>query len=235
MLPHAVAQAVVRVRALVRARQPLQPGVLCDLQRHPVLRAELLELGHDAVGDAGRALGVEAVDHAAHEVDLFLLVGWFVGLCGFFWRGGRRLVQKGEFFLIFFSGEGEGPSPAKETREKEEGGTRPAPQKGGTCHRWRTTHLVLDRKVDKVGVHEHLVGRAELRVVPKKERRGRLVDVAHGLGVAFAPGAGLCCCVGADLALGLLLLGLGEGLLDRVGGGPGCWIVGLVVLWMWVF
>ena len=42
------------------------------LERDPVLGAELLELCHDAVGDVGDALGVEAVHHGLHHVQLVL-------------------------------------------------------------------------------------------------------------------------------------------------------------------
>ena len=45
---------------------------LSDLERHPVLLPELLELGHHAVRHARLALGVEAVHHPADEVDLVL-------------------------------------------------------------------------------------------------------------------------------------------------------------------
>lgn len=43
---------------------------LCDLECHPVLLAQLLQLSHDAVCDAGRALGIQAVQHALHKVNL---------------------------------------------------------------------------------------------------------------------------------------------------------------------
>ena len=36
-------------------------------------------------------------------------------------------------------------------------------------------HLVLDRKVDEVGIHQHLVGGPQLRVVLEKERRRHLL------------------------------------------------------------
>lgn len=42
------------------------------LERDPVLGPELLQLGHDAVGDVGDALGVEAVHHGLHHVQLIL-------------------------------------------------------------------------------------------------------------------------------------------------------------------
>ena len=42
------------------------------LERDPVLGAELLQLGHDAVCDVGDALGVEAVHHGLNHVQLVL-------------------------------------------------------------------------------------------------------------------------------------------------------------------
>ena len=63
-------QAVVRVRARVRAGQAFEAGVLGDLQGDPVFWAQLFQFGQDAVGDAGRALGVQAVHHALDQVDL---------------------------------------------------------------------------------------------------------------------------------------------------------------------
>ena len=42
------------------------------LERDPVLGAELLQLGHDAVCDVGDALGVEAVHHGLDHVQLVL-------------------------------------------------------------------------------------------------------------------------------------------------------------------
>ena len=67
-----LAEAVVGVRPPVVAGQPLQPGVLGDAQRDPVPGTELLQLGDHALGDARDALGVQAVHHALHEVDLVL-------------------------------------------------------------------------------------------------------------------------------------------------------------------
>ena len=43
---------------------------LGDFERDAVLLAQLLQLGDDAVRDAGRALRVQAVHHARHQVDL---------------------------------------------------------------------------------------------------------------------------------------------------------------------
>lgn len=37
------------------------------------------------------------------------------------------------------------------------------------------THLVLDREVNKVSVHQHLVGRPQLRVVAEEERGGHFL------------------------------------------------------------
>lgn len=67
-----LAEAVVRVRPLVHARQPLYPGILRHSQRHAVLHPKLLELSHDAVGDAGDAFRVQAVHHALAQVQLVL-------------------------------------------------------------------------------------------------------------------------------------------------------------------
>ena len=72
MLHHPVAEAVVGVHALVVALQPLPPLVPRNLQRDPIAGSELLELGHDAAGDDGRALGVEAVHHGGEELELVL-------------------------------------------------------------------------------------------------------------------------------------------------------------------
>lgn len=41
------------------------------------------------------------------------------------------------------------------------------------------THLVLDRKVDEVGVDQNLIRRPQLRIVLEEECRGRLLDVPH--------------------------------------------------------
>jgi hypothetical protein len=67
-----LAEAVVGVRPLVVARQPLEPRVLGDPQRDPVPGTKLLQLGHYALGHARHALGVEAIHHPLHEVDLVL-------------------------------------------------------------------------------------------------------------------------------------------------------------------
>jgi len=43
---------------------------LGNLESNTVLLAQLLKLSLDAVGDAGRALGIETVQHAFHKVNL---------------------------------------------------------------------------------------------------------------------------------------------------------------------
>jgi hypothetical protein len=45
----------------------------------------------------------------------------------------------------------------------------------------RAPHLVLDREVDEVGIHQHLVGWAQLRVVFEEQRCRRLLYVPHFL------------------------------------------------------
>lgn len=72
VLRHPVHEAVVGVRSFVHAGQPLEPRVLDNLERHPVLGPQLLQLAHDAVRDVGDALGVEAVHHALDHVHLVL-------------------------------------------------------------------------------------------------------------------------------------------------------------------
>ena len=72
VLPDALADAVVRVGTGVRAWQAHEPGILRDAKRDAVLLPELLELCHDAVGDVRDALCIEAVHHAAHQIDLVL-------------------------------------------------------------------------------------------------------------------------------------------------------------------
>lgn len=57
---------------------PQQAGVsvsegsahLGNPEGHPVLLAQLFQLRHDTVGDAGRALGIQAVQHPLHQVNL---------------------------------------------------------------------------------------------------------------------------------------------------------------------
>lgn len=49
-------------------------------------------------------------------------------------------------------------------------------------------HLVLDGEVDEVGVHQHLVGRPQLRVVLEKQR-GRHLVAARAVG-AVCGGSG---------------------------------------------
>lgn len=64
--------AVIRVRALVRAGELLEPRVPRDLERNAVLGAQLLQLCKHALGDHGYALCVEAVHHPLDDVDLVL-------------------------------------------------------------------------------------------------------------------------------------------------------------------
>ena len=52
MLGDSVDQAVVSVRPLVGAGEPLEARVLGDALGHSELRPQLLQLSHDAVGDA---------------------------------------------------------------------------------------------------------------------------------------------------------------------------------------
>lgn len=72
MLLHAVHEAIVGVDALVIALQALPALVAGDAQRDAVLGAEFLELGHDARGDDGHALGVQAVHHRGLQLQLVL-------------------------------------------------------------------------------------------------------------------------------------------------------------------
>ena len=60
--------AVVRIRALVQAGQPLESRVLGDAQRDPIVLSELLQLGHHAVAYVGYALGIHAVHHRLYYV-----------------------------------------------------------------------------------------------------------------------------------------------------------------------
>eukprot|EP00195_Chlamydomonas_chlamydogama_P014717 CAMPEP_0202902390 /NCGR_PEP_ID=MMETSP1392-20130828/16825_1 /ASSEMBLY_ACC=CAM_ASM_000868 /TAXON_ID=225041 /ORGANISM="Chlamydomonas chlamydogama, Strain SAG 11-48b" /LENGTH=193 /DNA_ID=CAMNT_0049589145 /DNA_START=745 /DNA_END=1326 /DNA_ORIENTATION=- len=98
VLLHPLADAVICVGALVHAGDVLKAGVLGHFERHPVLLPQLLQLRHDTVRDAWFALGVQAVHHAAHQVN-----------------------------------------------------------------------LVFNGEVDEVGIHKHLVGRAQLGVVLEEE------------------------------------------------------------------
>ena len=54
------------------ALQPLPALVPRDPQRDPVLLPQLLQLGHDAVGDDGDAFRVQAVHHRAQQLQLVL-------------------------------------------------------------------------------------------------------------------------------------------------------------------
>lgn len=53
-------------------RQPLPPLVARNPQRNPILGSQLLQLRHDAAGDDGGALGVQAVHHGLEERQLAL-------------------------------------------------------------------------------------------------------------------------------------------------------------------
>lgn len=65
-------QTVVRVRSTMRARQPLEPGVLGQPQRHAILGPELFQLCHDAVCNARDGLRQQTVHHGFHNVQLIL-------------------------------------------------------------------------------------------------------------------------------------------------------------------
>lgn len=67
MLHYPVDYAVIGVGALVVARAPLKPLVTGDLESEAVLGSELLQLGHHAVGDDGRAGRVETVHHGLDQ------------------------------------------------------------------------------------------------------------------------------------------------------------------------
>lgn len=125
---------------------------LGDLERDAVLLPELLQLRHDAVRDHRRALGVEAVHHAAHEVDLV--------------KGG--VGERGEEVACGFEIPNLRRAPCSS-----------AMQSTHALHPCSPPHLVLDREVDEVGVDEHLVWRPQLRVVFEKERRRDLLDAPH--------------------------------------------------------
>jgi len=72
VLTHPFHQAVVRIGALVQAGQSLESGIGDDAQGQFVLVAQLLQLGAHAVGYVGYALGVQAVHHSLHNVQLVL-------------------------------------------------------------------------------------------------------------------------------------------------------------------
>ena len=100
--------AVVRVRALVQTRQPLESRVLGDAQRDPIVLSELLQLGHHAVAYVRYALGIHAVHHRLYYVE-----------------------------------------------------------------------FVFDRKIYEIRVDEHVIGRAQLRVIIKKQRTRCLRPLAQ--------------------------------------------------------
>ena len=116
---------------------------LGDLEGHPVLGAELLELCHDAVADAGDALGVQAVHHALNQVDLKNA------------RGMERWQRKRVCTWVA------GRACA----------TGPLLQRGPLLAPPSKNYLVPDGKVDEICIDEHLVRGAKLGVVPEEERR----------------------------------------------------------------
>lgn len=72
MFSHAVNEAIIGIRALVVALNPLKPRVFGDPQRQSVLGAQLLQFCEDAVRDDGGALGKETVHHARDNVEFLL-------------------------------------------------------------------------------------------------------------------------------------------------------------------
>jgi len=68
----ALNKAVICVGAGVRAREALETGIAGNTQGNPVSVAQLLKLSHNAVRNTRDTLGVEAVHHAADEVELVL-------------------------------------------------------------------------------------------------------------------------------------------------------------------
>merc|ERR1712154_600195 len=70
VLGDALHETVVGVRASVQTRQSLKARVLGDAQCDAVLGAQLLELGHHAVGQVRHALRVQAVHHRLDNVEL---------------------------------------------------------------------------------------------------------------------------------------------------------------------
>ena len=69
MLQDPIDEAIVRIRALVVALEPLPALVAGNAQRDAVLCAELLELGHHARGDYGGGFGEEEVHEGGLEVE----------------------------------------------------------------------------------------------------------------------------------------------------------------------
>lgn len=51
-------------------KMPFIGFYLCDLECHPVLLPQFLQLSHDTVSDAGGALSIQTVQHALHQVNL---------------------------------------------------------------------------------------------------------------------------------------------------------------------
>ena len=72
MLHDAIDEAIIRIDTLVVALQPLPAFIPRDAQGDPILGAELFELGHDAVGDDGNALGIQTVHHGRLEFEFVL-------------------------------------------------------------------------------------------------------------------------------------------------------------------
>jgi len=72
VLAHPLHEAVVRIGALVQARQSLESGIGDDAQGQLVLVAQLLQLGTHAVGDIGYALGIQTVHHTLHNIQFVL-------------------------------------------------------------------------------------------------------------------------------------------------------------------
>lgn len=70
MLLDPLTDAVVCIGSFVGARKPFDSRVFGNLEGHPVLMPELFKLGHDAIGDAGGALGIQTVHHALDQVNL---------------------------------------------------------------------------------------------------------------------------------------------------------------------
>lgn len=54
------------------ALYPFESRIPRDPQRNAVPRAEFLQLGHDAVGNARGGFGVETVHHGLHQLELLL-------------------------------------------------------------------------------------------------------------------------------------------------------------------
>ena len=72
MLSHPLAYAIIRVRSLVRARQPFESWIFRDSQRDAILLSKLFQLRHDAIRDVRHALRVQAIHHPFHQIDLIL-------------------------------------------------------------------------------------------------------------------------------------------------------------------